>query len=182
MNRSILVLVFLSSVGCAHVAGKPTSAQDLGVNQLLQVAELAERSGDSLRAQQYLRVALQSGGDERKIVPRLLGLFIADGQYRAAIDQGEHHLRRHPDDRPTRLLLSTLYTAIGEDDHAVAQFEQVLHGEPNDAYAHFALASLLYERGGSALRADEHFRAYLLLEPHGEHAAEARGLLLQAVP
>jgi Tfp pilus assembly protein PilF len=182
MNRTILFLVFLSSLGCAHVESKPTSAPDLVVSQLLQVAEAAERSGDSLRAQQYLRVALQSGGDERRIVPRLLSIYIADGQYRAAIEQGEHHLRRHPDDRSTRLLLSTLYTAIGEDEHAVAQFERVLHGEPNDAYAHYALASLLYERGGSALRADEHFRAYLALEPHGEHAAEARGLLLQAVP
>jgi tetratricopeptide (TPR) repeat protein len=180
MRRLSLWIVVLT--GCAHLQPQPQRARDLGSEALLQIANAAEEAGDSLRAQQYLRVALQEGADETKYVPRLLALYIADGQYRVAIDQGEHYLRRHPQDRATRLLLSTLYTAVGEDEHAVKQYERVLASEPDDAYAHYALATLLYERGGAAQRADEHFRAYLALAPDGEHADEARGLLLRGVP
>lgn len=182
MTRLLIAVVLLCS-GCAHVASStPEQADELGRERLIQVAEAAEQAGDSLRAQQYLRVALQAGADPRKYVPRLLALYIADGQYRVAIDQGEQLLRRHPDDRATRLLLSTLYTAVGDNERAISQYERLLKAEPQHAYAHYALASLLCEQGGASLRADEHFRAYLTLEPEGEHADEARGLLLQGVP
>jgi Tfp pilus assembly protein PilF len=159
-----------------HELAEPTAAQ------FLQVAEAAERMGDSLRAQQYLTSALRAGADERVVIPRLLVLYVGDGQYRVALEQCEHYLRRHPDDRKVRLLLSTLYTAVGDADKAIEEYERVLSDAPDDAYAHFAMATLLHDRGGASLRADEHYRAYLGLQPHGEHAAEARGLLLRRVP
>lgn len=182
--RSLGVALALSClVGCVH-AGQPRDAEAAlpTAEQLVQVAELAEQTGDPLRAQQYLLAALRAGADEREVVPRLLALYVNDGQYRVAIDQAEHHLRRHPRDQALRLLLSTLYTAVGEEEHAIAEFERVLEKTPNDAYAHFALASLLHDTGGAAERADVHYRAYLELDPHGPHADEARGLLLREVP
>lgn len=184
--RAVLAYAFVLAVlaGCAHRGPVPRGEDGVRptAEQLLQVAEGVERNGDILRAQQYLAAALHAGAPETKVVPRLLKLYVADGQYRVAIDQAEHYLRRHPEDRELRLLLSTLYTAVGEYELAIAEYERVLSRAPNDAYAHYALASLLQEQGGAALRADEHFRAYLALEPQGEHAAEARGLLLRGVP
>lgn len=182
--RSLCVALALSwLVGCVHPrAAREAEAALPTAEQLVQVAELAEETGDPLRAQQYLLAALRAGADEGKVVPRLLALYVADGQYRVAIDQAEHYLRRHPRDQALRLLLSTLYTAVGEEEHAIAEYERVLERTPDDAYAHFALASLLHDTGGAAERADVHFRAYLALDPHGPHADEARGLLLQGVP
>jgi tetratricopeptide (TPR) repeat protein len=146
------------------------------------IAEAAEKMGDTQRAQQYLGAALSAGVDETRVIPKLLSLYIGDGQYRVAVEQCEHYLRRHPEDRKAGLLLSTLYTAVGEQERAIAQYERVLAVAPEDAYAHFALASLLHQQGGASLRADQHFRAYLELEPRGEHVSEARGSLLKALP
>jgi tetratricopeptide (TPR) repeat protein len=185
-TRVVLLTFGLSALSaCAGVGPLGARGQALPeptAEQYLQVAEAAQRMGDPLRAQQYLGSALHAGADERVVVPRLLVLYVADGQYRVAVDQCEHYLRRHPEDRKVRLLLSTLYTAVGDADRAVGEYERVLSDAPNDAYAHFAMATLLHDRGGASLRADEHYRAYLGLEPHGEHADEARGLLLRRVP
>ncbi|MET0342856.1 MAG: tetratricopeptide repeat protein [Polyangiales bacterium] len=175
----------LSFGACAHGAGMRAGGdaqRDPTADEFVQIAEGAERMGDGLRAQQYLNAALRAGADEREIMPRLLRLYVADGQYRVAIEQCEHYLRRQPDDREVRLLMSTLHTAVGENESAIRQYEQLIASAPRDAYAHYALATLLHEQGGASLRADEHFRAYLAIEPRGEHAVEARGLLLKGVP
>jgi tetratricopeptide (TPR) repeat protein len=160
---------------------EPATAQ-LTIAQLLEVAAVLEQSGDTVRAEQYLHAALQQGGDERAIVPRLLRLYVADGQYRLAIEQAEHHLRRHPRDRNLRLFVAALHTAVGADALAVAQYERVLRAEPNHAEAHYALAALLHAAGREPGRADEHFRTYLALEPGGHYADEARALLLTEMP
>jgi tetratricopeptide (TPR) repeat protein len=184
--RVVLFTVCFGALGaCAQGGPLGTRGQPLPeptAEQYLQVAEAAQRMGDPLRAQQYLTSALRAGADERVVIPRLLVLYVGDGQYRVAVDQCENYLRRHPDDRKVRLLLSTLYTAVGDADRAVAEYERVLSDAPNDAYAHFAMATLLHDRGGASARADEHYRAYLGLQPNGEHADEARGLLLRRVP
>jgi tetratricopeptide (TPR) repeat protein len=183
MKKQWMVVVLAVLSGCAHGAlGQGAETREPTAEQFVQVAEAAEQMGDTLRAQQYLGAALRAGGDETRIMPKLLVLYIGDGQFRVAIEQCEHYLRRHPHDGKVRLLLSTLYTAVGDHEGAVAQYERVLDAAPGDAYAHFALASLLHEQGGASLRADEHFRAYLALAPEGEHAAEARGLLLKRLP
>lgn len=183
--RVTMVLSMTLFAACAHgpgVRGGRDAPRDLTASELMQVAEGAEQMGDTLRAQQYLNAALRAGANEAVVVPKLLRLYIADGQYRVAVEQCEHYLRRHPDDREIRLLLSTLYTAVGENERAVEQYESVLTDAPDDAYAHYALASLLHDQGGASLRADAHFRAYLRIAPRGEHAVEARGLLLKGVP
>jgi tetratricopeptide (TPR) repeat protein len=185
MSRSFtmpVVFLLAALAGCARTGlSAPRDARAPAAADFLEVADAADKLGASLRAQQYLTAALEAGAEETKVVPRLLVLYVADGQYRLAIDQSENYLRRHPDDRQVRLLLSTLYTAVGDDESAVAQYERLLALSPRAAYAHFALASLLHERGGASARADAHFRAYLELAPRGEHAAEARGLLLKGV-
>jgi len=194
-SATLAMLGLLASCASATPAGSPgagtpkapaaeaaPATAQLTIAQLLEVAAVLEQSGDTVRAEQYLHAALQQGGDERAIVPRLLRLYVADGQYRLAIDQAEHHLRRRPRDRNLRLFVAALHTAVGADALAVAQYERVLRAEPNHAEAHYALAALLHAAGRELGRADDHFRTYLTLEPSGHYADEARALLLTEMP
>jgi tetratricopeptide (TPR) repeat protein len=165
--------------GCATASHARGGELDkLSAAQLLAVAAALEQSGDTVRAEQYLQQALKQGAPASAVVPRLLRLYVADGQYRLAIDQAENYLRNHPRDRGVRLFLGTLYGALGQELNALSQYERVLAEAPKDAQAHFAMASVLHETGREHARADRHFRTYLELEPRGPHAEEARSLLL----
>jgi tetratricopeptide (TPR) repeat protein len=149
---------------------------------LLDVARVLAEHGDRVRAAQYLTLAQRQGVPERSVVPRLLALYAADGQYRLAIDAAENYLRRAPGDLKVRSCLAALYLAIDATGDAAHSYETLLRAEPNDAEAHFALASLLGDSAGSRARADQHYRSYLALEPAGRYADEARARLLKEVP
>jgi tetratricopeptide (TPR) repeat protein len=183
-TRAIFFTVILSMAGLSACASTGSHArrgpelERLNAAQLLAVATALEQSGDTVRAEQYLQQALRQGAPHSEVIPRLLRMYVADGQYRLAIDQAENYLRRHPRDRGVRLLLGTLYDALGQQPDALAQYEHVLAAAPRDAQAHFAMASTLHDAGREHARADQHFRVYLELEPHGPHAEEARSLLL----
>ena len=105
MTMTLRVMMLLSTglfTACAHGAGLRAGGdapRDPTAAEFVQIAEGAERMGDSLRAQQYLNAALRAGAEETEVTPRLLRLYVADGQYRVAIEQCEHYLRRQPDDR-----------------------------------------------------------------------------------
>jgi tetratricopeptide (TPR) repeat protein len=181
--RASLLLAALCAAwlcGCAtSSAARGAPAVDgLSATQLLAVATALEQGGDMVRAEQYLQQALKQGAPASAVVPRLLRLYVADGQYRLAIDQAENYLRNHPRDRGVRLFLGTLYGAFGQELDALSQYQRVLAEAPQDAQAHFAMASVLHDTGREHARADRHFRSYLELEPHGPHAEEARSLLL----
>jgi tetratricopeptide (TPR) repeat protein len=157
----------------------------LQTEQLLAVAEVAERSGDDLRAQQYLLAALKTGtasAAPERVLPRLLQLYIRDGQYRLATETLRDHLRRHPQQHGLRLLLADLYAATQLSAAAVTEYERVLSAAPASPRAHFALGSLLHDVGGEPARADLHLRAYLAYAPEGVHAEEARALLERGAP
>ncbi|HEY2735526.1 MAG TPA: tetratricopeptide repeat protein [Polyangiales bacterium] len=186
MTRLALAMLACAAVsGCAHVATHAETAAgrpQLTAAELLDIAHASEQMGDSLRAQQYLLAALERGADERSTVASLLRLYIADNQYPLAIDLVEDRVRRHPEDARLRMLLASLYDAIELDASAMEQYRRVLQITPNEAQAHFALATLLHDTKQDPSSADEHYRAYLALEPHGDDAPEARSLLLKEVP
>lgn len=146
------------------------------------MAAAAERVGDGLRAQQYLLMARQRGADLGKTLPWLLRLYVSDGQYRVAIDTARVYLELHPEQLTLRILLATLYEATALDIAAIDQYERVLSVAPSEPRAHYALASLLHRNQQERLRADQHFRAYLALEPNGPAADRARSLLLKELP
>ena len=181
-TKIVLTLLCLTLVGCAAQVARTEPGKTIDKDQLLEVATVLEQQGDSLRAEQYLHAALKQGADPQQVVPRLMRLYASDGQYRLGIEYGEHYLRRHPGHRAVRLLLAALYTAVNASTLAAEQYERVLIDEPDNAEAHFALASLLHDCGREHALADQHFRAYLALEPHGAFAAEARSLLLTEMP
>jgi Flp pilus assembly protein TadD len=117
------------------------------------------------------------------VLRRLLALYAADGQYRLAIDAAEMYLEGHPNDRAVRRCLGAFYVAVDATSDAVHVFEELVHEAPDDSEAHFALASLLKEVRAQRARADEHYRRYLALAPHGHHAEEARaGLSKELLP
>lgn len=171
---------------CAAAATRPTTKpaaySKLTAAQLVEVASVLAQNGDNLRAEQYLQEAIKQGAEPARMVPQLLHLYVDEGQYRQAIDLSEDHLRKHPSDHRVRLILGNLYGALGFDQNAVEQYARVIGDAPGDAQAHFALASVLHDSGRERARADEHYRAYLRIEPHGQHAEEARSLLLTELP
>jgi tetratricopeptide (TPR) repeat protein len=170
--------------GCAHslAAGSPDQTPALTADQLMSVAAAAEQLGDRLRAQQYLLAARKAGADPTLVLRRSLRLYVADGQYRLAIDSVQDHLRSHPQQRELRFLLAQLYEATQLDAAAMAEYERVLALEPSEPRAHFALATLLRERAHDPVRADQHYRAFLALAPDAADAPEARSHLLQELP
>jgi tetratricopeptide (TPR) repeat protein len=142
--------------------------------------------GDFTRAEEYLSAALDAGADAREVMPLLMDVCVRGGRYRSAIQHGENHLRRHPADVQTHLMVGALYAAIEENDRATEHLELVvakplpppetLHGE-----AHYYLGVVAREKK-DWVGADKHFREYLRIEPNGKHVEEAKGSLLHKVP
>jgi tetratricopeptide (TPR) repeat protein len=149
---------------------------------------LAERGkafaavGDLTRGEEYLAAALDQGASPKEILPLLLDVCVRGGRYRSAIQHAENHLRRNPHDYATRLVVGTLYAALGEEKEAKDALEQVVEARPNDAQAHYVLAVLARDNENDVISADRHFREYLRIEPNGSHAEEARASLLKRMP
>jgi Flp pilus assembly protein TadD len=180
VKTAILALLLM---GCAHTTPLGQgSTQRPSAEQLYAVALLAEQRGDSLRAQQYYVAALAEGFDARQVTPRLLRLYVSDGQYRLAIARTRETLDEHGDDLSLRLLLAELYRATELDVPAEQEYQHVLDAQPHNAQAHLELALLLQHAGRDAGRADRHLRAYLALQPEGPGAAEARARLMKELP
>jgi len=174
--------------GCLPEANAPIE-KDVRVFQEEQSAEkLTARGrafaavGDTTRAQEYFDSAVSAGGDQRVLTPLLLRVCIRDGRYRMAVEYAERYLKRHPTDPRMRFLLGTLYAALGEPVAAEQQLSLAARTDVDNAALHYALAVVLRDQIGDAVRADSHFRAYLRLAPDGEHAEDARSSLFEEVP
>src|SRR5690349_5054699 len=129
LRRSILLAVTLSLpvLGCgAPQTPAAQRAPSLTSAQSIEIATLLEARGDAQRAGQYLTLALEQGADEREVVPRLLRLYVHDGQYRLAAERAENFLRRHPRDLTTRFLLASLYAGLGDAERAATHYRRVL--------------------------------------------------------
>jgi tetratricopeptide (TPR) repeat protein len=178
----IVLLLSLSGCGAALRTRGSEQPESLSAAQLIAIADALAQTGDNVRAQQYLQRALREGAPEQVVLPRLLRSYVADSQYRLAIEQAENYLRRHPGETSVRIFVASLYSALGAHVKAEDEFRKVLAQEPDDAQTHFALASTLRAAGRDAAQADQHYRAYLALEPDGPHAEEARANLLVEMP
>lgn len=181
-------LFFMSSWGCAHTPAEKAE-QDLATLRAEHSKDnLAERGrafaaiGDLTRAEEYLAAAIDQGGNPKEILPLLLDVCVRGGRYRSAIQHAENHLRRNPHDYATKLVVGTLYAALGDDKEAKTALEQVVEARPNDAQAHYVLAVLARDNENDVVSADRHFREYLRIEPNGAHAEEARASLLKRMP
>lgn len=150
-------------------------------DKLLSRAGAFALVGDTARAEEYYAAALEAGAPDSKVVPALVEVCIRDGRYRAAIEYASPYVNRHPTDLRMRYVLGTLYQGIGDARSARAQLEVVVGKSPEQPDPHYALAILLRDDAGDLVAADDQFREYLRLAPHGTHADEARASLMRAV-
>ncbi len=150
--------------------------------ELTRRGKAQERSGDSLRAQEYFATAIDSGGDADEILPELMHAAIAGMRYQAAIRFYEDYSPLMSPRRRAELgvVVGVLYLGEEQPEQARKAFESTLQVSPNNARAHFLLAQLLRTDLSDYAGADTHFRSYLALAPHGEGAEVARAGLLRA--
>jgi predicted Zn-dependent protease len=180
--------IALVLAGCGHSAAEQARA-DLTIlraehssEKLVARGRAFAEVGDLTRAEEYLAASLDEGADPRAVMPVLLDVCIRGARYRSAIQHAENHLKRQPNDSPTRLVLGTLYAALGEPKAARLALEQVVAAEPDGAQAHYVLAVVARDQEADVVEADRHFREYLRIRPNGEHADEARDSLLTRLP
>ncbi|MBT2504503.1 tetratricopeptide repeat protein [Streptomyces sp. ISL-98] len=79
----------------------------------------------------------------------------------------------HPENTAARLLRARAFFASAQLRLAEIEFQLVLEREPDNAFAHFALART-YERAARDDRAKRHFRLAAALDPKPEYLAAAR--------
>ncbi len=143
-------------------------------NLLYERGRQYAKNGDLNRAEEYLTSAIDAGEDPKKVLPLLLHVCIAAGNYRLALDHAEHALQRSPGDTRLRFVVASLYQGTGDKEMAKQNLDQVTHEDPNFADAQFALGVLMRDDLKDRAGAEPHFRAYLKLAPKGAHAEEAR--------
>ena len=142
--RACAALVVSSALplGCHASQGDQMRAnlqemkEESTASKLFQRGRAFAATGDSTRAEQYFAAAISMGGDERVILPMLLTVCIQDGRYRVAIEYASTYLQKHPMDVPVRMLLGTLYSAIGDATNARRELDRVLEARLSDADAH----------------------------------------------
>jgi tetratricopeptide (TPR) repeat protein len=211
MFLSATLVAFAAS--CAQSPAQKVEADLASVRKESDAKTLVERGkafagvGDHTRAEEYLASAIEAGADPRDVLPLLIDVCVKTGRYRSAIQHGENHLRKHPNDVRTRLIVGTLYAAIKDGKEARAQLERVIemdtteegdagapasalsrdpHGrvlrpERVQAQAQYLLAVVARDTDNDVVLADRHFREYLRIEPNGSHAEEAKASLLKKV-
>ncbi len=183
----VIVSLAIAIAGCAP-AKHPVQIQMETMRKEQEPSLLFERGkaylaiGDITRAEEYLSSSIEAGYDARKAMPHLLKACVLGSRFRQAIDHGEAYLRKNPDDLDATFVLGTVHSALGQAAEAKAYLAKVLKARPDNAEIHYALATIYRDIDHDPITSDKHFREYLRIDPKGEHAREARGYLLEAVP
>lgn len=180
---SVIVAAGVLSTACGKSALPPPRDQEAvrkeSARQLIERGDASAAIGDMIRAEQYFVSALKAGGNERKLVRRLLVVCAADQRYPAAAEYAERYLHRYPNDVDLRFAAASIQLAVGNTRRARELLDSVLRERPDWAEAHYALASMMRSVGEPALLADQHDLQYLKLAPHGPLAETARARLSQ---
>jgi tetratricopeptide (TPR) repeat protein len=190
-------------MSCTPTPAQKVEADFASVRKESDAKTLVERGkgfaavGDHTRAEEYLASGIEAGADPRDVLPLLIDVCVKTGRYRSAIQHGENHLRKHPHDVQTRLIVGALYAAINESKQAREQLEHVVKSGAEagtavdagtsappahvQAQAHYFLAVVARDSDSDVVEADRQFREYLRIEPNGEHADEAKASLLKRI-
>lgn len=138
------------------------------------------RSGDLLRAEQYLSAARKRGHDEAATVYWLVRVCVAASRYQSALVHAANYLRSHPTHWSLRLVVASIYEALGDVARAQSELERIVRGEPERPLPHYRLAMLYRSKDADPERAKAHLEEYLRLNPEGLHASEVRSILAEA--
>lgn len=183
---ALTALTALAAVGCGATAtgggSKNAAASPLkDPAMLVEQGEAFAGAGDFTRAQQYFAAAIAAGGKSSAILPQLLKACIAGGDLRLAAEYAQNELSRNPDDAHLRFVTGALQAQIGNRPGARKHLAQAAQELQADASVQFSVATFFRDDMQDRIEADPYFREYLRLAPTGEHAAEARGSLMERV-
>ncbi len=92
---------------------------------------------------------------------------------RGAVKLLDSVIAAHPENTAARLLRARAFFASAQLRSAELEFQLVLEREPDNAFAHFALART-YERQARPDQATRHFRLAAALDPKPDYLAAAR--------
>ena len=91
---------------------------------------------------------------------------------RGAIKLLDTVIAAHPESGAARLLRARAYFASAQLNAAAREFQHIVDREPDNAFAHFALART-FQRAGRAEQAIRHFRLAAALDPKPEYLEAA---------
>lgn len=180
--RLLLTSCLTIAGGCHHATlhqGPDLQAELTSVTSedLFLLGVSHARSGDLLRAEQYLSAARQRGHDEAAAVYWLVRVCVAASRYQSALSHAADYLRDHPSHWSLRLVVASIYEALGDRARAESELKQIVRAEPERPLPHYRLATLYRSREDDRGRSKAHLEEYLRLTPQGPHAAEARSVL-----
>ncbi|MFE7119853.1 tetratricopeptide repeat protein [Streptomyces sp. NPDC057654] len=92
---------------------------------------------------------------------------------RGAVKLLDSVITAHPENTAARLLRARAFFDAAQLRPAELEFQLVLEREPDNAFAHFALARTL-QRGGRKAEAIRHFRLAAALDPRPDFIEAAR--------
>ena len=178
----LLVFCLCAVAGCHHPTlhqGPELQAELTRVTSedLFRLGVAHARSGDFLRAEQYLSAARRKGHDEATVAYWLVRVCLLASRYQSALGHATDYLRDHPGHWSLRLVVASIHEALGDVARAEDELRRIVLSEPERPLPHYRLAMLYQEREGSEVLARAHLEEYLRLSPAGRHAAEAESLL-----
>lgn len=139
----------------------------------LETGQRLARQGDSVRAEQYLARAMESGDRPTLALGELLKLCIDHGRLNAALGYASRQLQRVPSAR-LRLLVANLQMALGLMAEARVHARLALAKPELASEAHLLLSEIEWEGFRNAQRSKAHLLAYRSAEPGGAAEAELR--------
>jgi Flp pilus assembly protein TadD len=99
--------------------------------------------------------------------------LLAARDARGAVKLLDPVIAAHPENTAARLLRARAFFLAAQLRSAELEFGVVLEREPDNAFAHFALART-YERAGRPEQARRHFRLAAALDPRPDYVEAAR--------
>lgn len=180
--RRCLLLMLLSSLGCAHgLRDRSREGEAMQAGNLYRSGMELLQAGDLTRAEQYLAAALRAGHEPRATIKGLMATCIAAGRLRSALGYAEPFLADHPDQAALRMLVASLHYGLGNYARSEHVLLALFSAPQVPAEAHYMMALLLTSQGARQPAVNSHLLRYLELAPAGPHAGEARAVI-RSVP
>ena len=136
---------------------------------LLQLAHIVDTGfGDTLRASEFYRAALELSAEDAAALDRMGEIAEREGEVASLLQllEGEALASKPP--RAARLLFKVgalCANVIGDETRAILTFRRATELQPGFLEAHAALAALLEKDPGSLEQAAEAYRAVIAIDP-----------------
>lgn len=151
----------------------PFDAQEAGIDELFEQAELAEAGGDPEQAARLFDMCARADKSDA-IAPFNLGnVRLAQGDPGEAVRAYQRALARDGDFIEARYNLALALEASDKLAQAAEELQRVLAREPTYSDALFNLAQV-FVKSGRLTEAKASYERYLALDPPAEWAAKAR--------